>query len=52
VKPVPVWPLILIALDLCAAVAYWRQRDRYAGLYWAFAAGISWCAVQMARGAK
>ena len=51
-KPIPIFPCILFALDLCAAVECLFRRERYACVYWLAAAALTWCVVQMARGAQ
>ncbi len=44
-KIVWLFPIILIALDLCAAAVYFITKDWKHGLYWVFAACISWAAM-------
>lgn len=41
---VPIFPIIIIGLSICAGVVCLANGDYKRGLYWLFAAGVSICA--------
>ncbi|NMA65330.1 MAG: hypothetical protein GX957_03700 [Clostridiaceae bacterium] len=43
ITPTKIFPLILILINVCAALMCFKQKDFKKGIYWLMAAGLNVC---------